>query len=253
MRRSFMRNVRKLMPFYLKAFEKIYCLFNPLEPIETGWITRKIAAVKIATVNFYLFGWEGGYIAFDCGFSKAEITKELAVLGIRPSQITHVFLTHSDFDHMGGIDLFTGAQVFLSKKEAPMVTGKISRRFGFLYNKRLSRPYRCLSDGEVVRVGKVAVRAISTEGHTPGSMSYLVNGCYLFIGDAFRIINHKAIPIRAVFTMNPKAHLRSIKRLARIGGVKMVFTGHRGISEDYDGLMSDYRRKSENRNKQAGG
>lgn len=46
---------------------------------------------------------------------------------------------------------------------------------------------RFIQDGEVIRVGSVAVKAIATPGHTDSHMAYLVNGTHLLTGDALFI------------------------------------------------------------------
>ena len=65
-------------------------------------------------------------------------------IGIDQHQITHVFLTHSDFDHAGGLSLFENAEIYLSRDEEQMITKK---------------------------------------KYTLGSMSYLMNDSLLFVGD----------------------------------------------------------------------
>lgn len=46
---------------------------------------------------------------------------------------------------------------------------------------------RFIHDGEIVRLGSIAIAAIATPGHTDSHMAYLVNGTHLFTGDALLI------------------------------------------------------------------
>ncbi len=55
----------------------------------------------------------GAVIAIDAGFGKDVIVRELGRAGIDPRTVTHVFLTHSDFDHAGGLAVFEKAEIYL--------------------------------------------------------------------------------------------------------------------------------------------
>jgi glyoxylase-like metal-dependent hydrolase (beta-lactamase superfamily II) len=88
--------------------------------------------------------------------------------------VSHVFLTHSDFDHVGGLAALPGAAVYLSTDEGQMVDGTTTRSFGLLRNSLYGREWTPCRDGEVVNAGSIKVVAIATPGHTPGSMSYLI-------------------------------------------------------------------------------
>jgi glyoxylase-like metal-dependent hydrolase (beta-lactamase superfamily II) len=50
-------------------------------------------------------------IAVDCGYSAKRIARELANLSIDPAANTHLFLTHTDMDHAGGLELLPHAKV----------------------------------------------------------------------------------------------------------------------------------------------
>lgn len=41
----------------------------------------------------------------------------LAECGVSPEEVTHVFITHAHFDHMGGLDLFPNATFFVQERE----------------------------------------------------------------------------------------------------------------------------------------
>jgi len=84
-------------------------------------------------------------------------------LGIDPKSFTHLFLTHTDYDHTGGVTLFENAQIYLSVDEEQMITGKMARMFSFIRNFKIKRDYRLLHDNELVTVG-----AVTSPGHTPG-------------------------------------------------------------------------------------
>ena len=59
---------------------------------------------KTLTENFGVKNWRAPEVV-------------LAECGVRPEDITDVFITHAHFDHMGGTDLFPNATFYLQEKE----------------------------------------------------------------------------------------------------------------------------------------
>jgi hypothetical protein len=74
-----------------------------------------------------LKGADGRIAIVDSGFHREQYFRQFTVrdyvapsdaigpLGIRPDQVTDIFLTHMHWDHAGGIDLFPSARVWLQK------------------------------------------------------------------------------------------------------------------------------------------
>lgn len=229
-----------IMDKIYKAFTTIFVKIDHVGPVETGKVNGNFFVVRTGTANFYIYESEGNFICFDSGFGKRQIIRELGKLGIEPDDITHLFLTHSDFDHAGGVSLFKKAEIYLSGDEEQMITGKKARKFGFIYNARIKRRYNLLKDNEVITIGKTKVKAIATPGHTPGSMSYLINDSILIVGDAFRLYNGKVYPIK-YYNYDTNKQKESIKKLSCIDNVQMVCTAHRGYSEKFHEAISDWR------------
>ena len=84
--------------------------------------------IDLAMVIWLIRG--GGYtILFDSGFHRDTFTKEypmkdylrpdLAVktAGVDPADVTDIVISHAHWDHMGGLDLFPKAQVWIQKAE----------------------------------------------------------------------------------------------------------------------------------------
>lgn len=222
--------------FFTSAFVRL----KRMETIPTGHITENIFAIKTGSVNLYIYKKGPDSIAIDAGFGRSVLKRELAVMGIDPSCINSVFLTHSDFDHTKGLPVFENAEVYLSSDEEQMITGKIARKFGLIYNGRVNQKYRLLKSDEEITVGTINVKAIATPGHTPGSMSYLVDDSYLFVGDSFKLMNQKAYPIGPFFSMDQEMQQESMRKLARLKNVHMAFTGHRGYTTDFGYAMMEW-------------
>ncbi|NIE63108.1 N-acyl homoserine lactonase family protein [Burkholderia sp. Ax-1719] len=111
----------------------------------------------------------------------------LAECGVTPDDVTHVFLTHAHFDHMGGIDLFPNANFYIQKEELSKWVWMLS----------LDKKFRWLLSGidpaDILRVVDLARngRLVSVDGamedvlpgidllpayksHTPGSQYVVV-------------------------------------------------------------------------------
>ena len=60
----------------------------------------------------------GKYLADLYGVSNFHPAREvLAECGVKPEDVTTVFITHAHFDHMGGLDLFPNAKFYIQKRE----------------------------------------------------------------------------------------------------------------------------------------
>ncbi len=98
-------------------------------------------------------------------------------------RITHIFETHRNEDYIiGSVELarITGARIFHADAQ-------MKYRYG-----------EAIDDGQTWRIGGLKVQALSSPGHTPGSMSYLLHdinnapwilftGDTLFAGDVGRV------------------------------------------------------------------
>lgn len=70
--------------------------------------------------------------AEQLGVSNWHTPREvLSECGVTPEDVTHVFITHAHFDHMGGIDLFPNATFYIQERELTswVKTMSLGRRF----------------------------------------------------------------------------------------------------------------------------
>jgi hydroxyacylglutathione hydrolase len=211
-----------------------------IRPVNTAKIIDNLYAVKTGIVNFFIYKSDGDIICIDSGFRKNLIIRELNSLGIDPKSITHLFLTHSDFDHTNGLALFEKAKIYLSSDEEQMITRQKARMLGFIYNSKIERPYHLLKDNDIVAVGSIKIRAISTPGHTTGSMSYLINESVLFVGDTFKLVDNKVCSLRRYINMNTEQQKESIRKLACFDNVYLACTAHTGYTKEFNEAISDW-------------
>ena len=214
--------------------------FVPLFPMPTGRYDEKLRVVKSRNINFYVFVDGGETICFDAGFDEKTIKRELRKVGIAADDVTRIFLTHSDYDHAGGVPAFRYAKLYLSEIEAAMIEEGKKRLFGFS-NSRLDREGLPLRDGQVLEFGSTRIECIATPGHTPGSMSYLVNGAFLFVGDTFKIVDGKVRTLRNYINMDTELQADSIRKLAKLENVRAAFTAHFGWTERFSEATKEWR------------
>ena len=214
---------------------------SDVPPGGTGAGVADIIVVRTGSANFYIYS-KGTYsVVIDSGFGIPVIKRELKSLSVDPGRVSAVLLTHSDFDHTGGISLFHNATVYLSHNEEQMITKKTSRKYRIVYNGRIKGKYTLLRDDSEITIGPIHIRAIETPGHTPGSMSYLLDGAVLFTGDAFRILKGKVQPIGPFFNMDQNTHIESIKKVAQLKNIQLLLTGHRGYSSAFEDAMEHWK------------
>ena len=93
----------------------------------------------------------------------------LAECGLTPDQITHVFLTHGHFDHMGGTDLFPKATFYIQERELSrwVWAMSIGRKFRWLLE--------AVDPGDILRVVDLARqgRLVSLEGAREDVLPYI--------------------------------------------------------------------------------
>lgn len=183
-------------------------------------------------------------VAIDAAYAGNKLREEARRLPIALESVTHLFLTHADMDHAGGLDVFPNAQIYLSKEEEQMIDGTTARLFGLYYCPRLDRPYSLLGNGDIVAVGTIRVQTIATPGHTPGSMSFVVNDRVLFSGDTLALRNGQVYTFYHLFNKDTATQRESIRKLAPLQGIDLLCTAHTGCTRDYTRAMQYWRGKT---------
>ncbi len=201
-------------------------------PLATAKIAENTYAVKSRDANLFVYTDGVDTICIDAGYRGDDIAGELKKIGVDMDSIGHLFLTHTDHDHAGGLSLFKRAKVYLGRDDEQMIDGSRSRLLGIYYNPRIEREHTLLDDGEVVRIGDIRVEAIATPGHTPGHMAYLVDGRALFTGDALILQNGVLSPFYRLFNMSTRDARESVQKLAQLEDLSMLCTAHTGYTVD---------------------
>ena len=209
--------------------------------IFTESVNENITRINLKFVSMYAVNDNSNTICVDTGLNTEGVKEAFNKLKINPEDIEAVFLTHSDGDHTGGISVFPGAKVFISSEEEQMINGKTARFLKLIHNKKPECTLTFLKDGDDLNVGNISLKCISTPGHTPGSMSFLINDKYLFVGDILNIKNGRVVMDRSFLQMNKEMQKNSIKKLAKLEGIDLLLTAHTGFTNKFENAMSDWK------------
>lgn len=208
---------------------------------HTRAIGNGITVLSFGFVCAYIYKGDSKTICIDAGLDANRMRRELADCSLGTRDIDAVFLTHSDRDHAGGLPAFPDTKVFMSVDEAEMIQQKKARFFGLIHNKMPGRKLDYVADGDEIEVGGIRVKCISTPGHTLGSMSFLIDGKYLFVGDALNLKEGGAVMDRRLLQMDRRLQEKSIRTLAKLGDIEMMFTAHTGFTDDFGKAMGKWK------------
>ena len=116
-----------------------------------------------------------------------------------------------------------------------MIDGRTAR-FMNSYN-TLDYDYTLITDGQVMELMGLKVEGVLTPGHTPGSMSFIIDDKYLFVGDTMGLDKGEAYTVSGllglIYYVDSEAQNETMQKLANLSGIEYIFTGHHGYTADY--------------------
>ena len=159
----------------------------------------------------------------DPGGSARGVATAIRETGCEP---VCILLTHGHYDHTGGVDelreVWPDIRVYLSHKDC-FPAGSAEARL-FL---PLGGEITDYGEGDVIAVGKLNVRVLSTPGHSEGSVCLLCDDV-LICGDTLFADSCG----RTDFVGGSmKKMMASLKRLAQLEGNPAVLPGHMETSD----------------------
>ena len=218
-------------------------------------IIDNVFIVPGVVANPYILVDADGLTVIDTGLPRSEkkILAYVAGLGKSASDVKRIILTHSDFDHVGGLAALqkaTGARTYAGKIEADAIAaGKPSREInpsGFSLRRilfALMRPFfkatpfqvdEILSDGQTLPV-LGGLRVLDTAGHTPGHISLFASEVgVLFCGDSMVSDEQGLHGSRSGVTWDEAKAKEAVKKQSALGA-RIVCSGHGPVVMDVAG------------------
>lgn len=180
----------------------------------------------------YLVAVSGGAALIDagCGRGSDLLLLNLEAAGVAPDEIDFLLLTHCHYDHTGGaaalrrrfgwrVALHTDEVAYLSKGDNDVSAAA-------WYGDELTPcPVDLpLVDGQELRIGERALRAIHIPGHSPGSLAYLVESA----GQRVVFAQDVHGPLHPSLLSNRADYQASLGKLAALEA-DILCEGHYGV------------------------
>lgn len=167
------------------------------------------------------------------------ITAQLALHGYTPADIKGVIVTHFHEDHIGNLNLFSHAPVYLGKAEYEARNGKVWGLVPMAYPPSIAavtdwRPIEFTGpaiggfDASADLFGDGSVVALPTPGHSPGSTSVLVRTGSLDLlvtGDAMYTVHHLAVDQVRAMQLGADGEVRAVDSIRRIQWLRRSLPG----------------------------
>jgi N-acyl homoserine lactone hydrolase len=248
------------LPAFAAGVDRLYILYcgEAVGADQSRWSLGVNVGVPIElSDNCYLIHHAQGWFLWDTGLADTiaakpegvtaangtlhlKRTKTLAAqldeLGVKPSQIKAMAVSHTHPDHIGNVEMFPQTMLYVQKAEYEWPGEGGAPRFN---------PHHpvTLLEGDRDVFGDGSVTIISTPGHTPGHQSLLVKlpktGAVLLSGDAVHFKDNW--DNRRVPSMNTSKE-QTIASMQRIADI--LAKEHAQLWINHDKPQSDAQKKA---------
>jgi glyoxylase-like metal-dependent hydrolase (beta-lactamase superfamily II) len=240
--------------------DKLYILDcgQGVGPDQSRWSPGVNVGVPLPiSDNCYLIHHAQGWFLWDTGITDAvaampdglkgengapswkrskTLAGQLEQLGVKPSDIKSMAVSHTHPDHIGNVELFPDAMLYVQKAEYDWPGANNAPRFN------PNHPVTKL-EGDHDVFGDGSVMIISTPGHTPGHQSLLVKlpktGAVVLSGDVVHFKDNwdnRRVP---GFNFSQEQSRASMDRIADI-----LAKEHAQLWINHDKVQSDSQKKS---------
>ncbi len=149
------------------------------EPMAPARLIGPVHSVGSAGLSVFFLPSRAGHILIDGGLPETAplVLRNIRALGYDPKDVRILLNTHAHFDHSGGLAALkeaTGARLLASAGDRSALEGGFY--LGFETRAEFAAPPvvvdQVVADGEVIRLGSLALTAAITPGHTRGCTSW---------------------------------------------------------------------------------
>jgi len=131
------------------------------------------------TVGAFIIDSGDGLVMLDTGIGDTDVAmmvEDMKKLGLDPSEIKLIFISHEHFDHYGGVQ-YLKKNVCPDARVAMSLTGwnllqTVKSEWAYIG----SRPQSIdiyLVDGMKIKIGNEIIQTVATPGHSPGCLSFI--------------------------------------------------------------------------------
>jgi len=158
---------------------KLPASFSPpyisVEPIK---LFDNLYFVGTTTVGAFIVDSGDGLVMLDTGNGDADIAmmvEDMKKLGLDPSRIKLILISHEHFDHYGGVQ-YLKRIVCPEAKVAMSLTGwnllqTVPSEWAYIGTRPQSVDIY-LNDGMKIKIGSLIFQIVATPGHSPGCLSF---------------------------------------------------------------------------------
>jgi glyoxylase-like metal-dependent hydrolase (beta-lactamase superfamily II) len=216
--------------------------------VHTFKIEKKVNEVDTVLFPSFLRFGDRTYL-IDCGYKETfeDFQQELIKLNAPVNQLTGVFISHDDIDHLGGLDAFKkcnpNISVFCGAIEEQSVCGKVKSErliqaenslehipneyktwaLHFIQSLQNIKRYRVdmtFNDGDEFEKG---VMVIHTPGHTKGHVSlFVIKEKILIANDALVIENDEFEIANPNYTLDMTSAIKSVEKIRQLNPDKII-------------------------------
>ncbi len=181
-------------------------------------ITDDVYALDSTKGNYVYVILDDYIVLVDTGRSKngLGIINDLKNMDIQPHDVKKILITHHDMDHIGSLAFLeqeTGAKIWASKEDIPVILGKKNRdgiKKLIKYLIKIEKPKNITPYPENQKIGNIEV--IPTPGHTRGHVCLLYKDI-LFVGDLLKTSNGKLTHMSSLMNWNDDLSKESIAKI----------------------------------------